>query len=158
MEIVLVDDKILFVSGFVFLTIESIDLNLRLLYTPSANIYSETLNHSSNGSSSLSLRILRRDNDEEFDAILSRVEDLIDRIKDVKYQYEYDFLHEDNSEYFSDKFTGIVDCFNEGLNLDSKTQNKFEIRILDIVLDMDYIGIKPFGENLLIPNKKKIEF
>ena len=46
-----------------------------------------------------------------------------------------------------------MDCFNEGLNLDPKTQNKFEIRILDIVRDMDYIGIKPYG-NIWIPNRK----
>ena len=118
-------DNILFVSGFVFLTIESIDINLRLLYTAgSVSSDWESINYSP-----------VRDNEEEFDAILTRVEDLIDRIKDAKYKY------------------GIVDCFHEGLDFGIKTNNnnKFVIRILDIVRKMHNIGIYPFGKGIWIP-------
>ena len=63
-------DGIIFPSRFVFTTIESIDRNLSFLYTPGdASIDFETINHSP-----------VRDNDEEFDAILERVEERIGRI------------------------------------------------------------------------------
>ena len=66
-------DGIIFASRFVFTTIESIDRNLRFLYTPgSANSDCETIIHSP-----------VRDNDEEFDAILERVEERIGRIKSI---------------------------------------------------------------------------
>ena len=66
-------DGIIFASRFVFTTIESIDRNLRFLYTPgSASNDWETINHST-----------VRDNDEEFDAILGRVEERIGRIMGI---------------------------------------------------------------------------
>ena len=64
-------DGIIFASRFIFTTIESIDRNLRFLYTPgSARNDWETINHSA-----------VRDNDGEFDAFLERVEERIDRVK-----------------------------------------------------------------------------
>ena len=63
-------DDIIFASRFVFRTIKSIDKNLRLLYTPGSDSNDwETINHSS-----------VRDNNEEFDDIIGRVEERIGRI------------------------------------------------------------------------------
>ena len=66
-------DGIIFASRFVFTTIESIDRNLRFLYTPgSASNDWETMNHS-----------ITRESEENFDAILERVEERIGRITGI---------------------------------------------------------------------------
>ena len=63
-------DDIIFASRFVFRTIKSIDKNLRLLYTPGSD---------SNDWETIPFSPVR-DNDEEFDAILIKVEEWIGKI------------------------------------------------------------------------------
>ena len=128
-------DGIIFASRFVFTTIESIDRNLRFLYTPgSASNDWETTNHSP-----------VRDNDEKFDAILARVEERIGRILAIDDGSTNQFLYkEKHGGTFFVKFSGIKDCLDEGIYLDVKTKNKFERRIIDIVRGLSYIGIDPY--------------
>ena len=128
-------DGIIFASRFVFTTIESIDRNLRFLYTPGfASNDWETTNYSP-----------VRDNDEEFDAILGRVEERIGRIMAIDDGSTNQFLYKEKlDDAFFGKFGGIEDCFNEVICLDVKTQNKFERRIIDIVRGLSCIGIDPY--------------
>ena len=112
-------DGIIFPSRFVFTTIESIDRNLKFLYTPgSAEFDFETINHSP-----------VRDNDEEFDAILSRVDERIGRITGIDDTKQ--FLYKEKGGDFFEKFRWINDCITEGVY--STPQNNFEKRIRDIV-------------------------
>ena len=125
-------DGIIFPSSFVFTTIESIDRNLRFLYTPgSASNDFETINHSP-----------VRDNDEEFDAILARVEERIEIITSIDDTKQ--FLYKEKGGDFFVKFRGINDCINEGAYLNGEFKNKFKRRILDIVRCLCYIGIYPY--------------
>ena len=123
-------DGIIFASRFVFTTIESIDRNLRFLYTPGSDSNDwETINHST-----------VRDNDEEFDAILARVEERIGRIMTIDDDFTNQFLYkEKRGGAFFENFSGIEDCINEGVH--STPQNNFEKRIRDIVRGLSYIGI-----------------
>ena len=116
-----------------FTTIESIDRNLRFLYTPgSASNDFETINHSP-----------VRDNDEEFDAIRSRVEKRIGRIMGIDDTKQFVYKEKHYNAFF-EKFGGIVCCVNEGKYLNGETKNKFERRIIDIVRSLCYIGINPY--------------
>ena len=125
-------DGIIFPSRFVFTTVESIDRNLRFLYTPgSASNDFDTINHSP-----------VRDNDEEFDAILARVEErigIITSINDTK-----QFLYKEKGGDFFGKFRGINDCIIKGVYLNGESKNKFKRRIINIVRSLCYIGINPF--------------
>ena len=126
-------DGIIFASRFVFTTIESIDRNLRFLYTPgSASNDWETIDHSP-----------VRDNDEEFDDIIGRVEERIGRILAIDDGSTNKFLYkEKHGGAFFENFSGIEDCINEGVHL--KPQNNFERRIRDIMRGLTYIGINPY--------------
>ena len=117
-------DGMIFPTRFIFTTIESIDRNLRFFYTSGSTSNDwETTNHSP-----------ARDNDEEFDAILARVEERIGRILAIDDGSTNQFLYkEKHGGAFFVKFSGITDCLDEGIYLDVKTKNKFERRIIDIV-------------------------
>ena len=94
-------DGIIFASRFVFTTIESIDRNLGFLYTAgSASNDWESINHST-----------VRDNDEEFDAILERVEERIGRITGIDDTKQ--FLYKEKGGDFFEKFSWIQDCIDE---------------------------------------------
>ena len=78
-------DGIIFASRFIYRTIKSIDRNLWFLYTPGSDSNDwETINDSP-----------VRDNDEEFSAILERVEELIERIKNIYDGYTIQFLYKE---------------------------------------------------------------
>ena len=125
-------DGIIFASRFVFTTIESIDRNLRFLYTPgSASNGWKTINYSS-----------VRDNDEEFDDIIGRVEERIGRIMIIDDGSTDKLLYKEKRGDFFKKFSGIADCINEGLHL--KPQNSFEKRLKDIKRGLAYLGINPY--------------
>ena len=103
-------DGIIFPSRFVFTTTESIDRNLKFLYTPGSEDNDfETINHSP-----------VRDNDEEFDAILSRVEKRIGRITGIDDTKQ--FIFKEKHYAFFEKFGGIVNCFIEGVHSTPKKQ------------------------------------
>ena len=129
-------DGILFPSRFVFTTIESIDRNLRFLYTSgSANNNWETINHSA-----------VRDDDGEFDAILGRVEERIGRIIAIDDGTTYELLNKEKRDgAFFEKFNGIFDCIKEvEMDLRGEFKNNFEKRIVDIAKNLNYIGIYPY--------------
>ena len=126
-------DDLIFPSRIVFTTIESIDRNLRFLYTPvSASTDWETINHSA-----------VRDNDGEFDAFLKRVEERIERIKAFdRSQFLY---KEKRGGAFFKKFGRILDCINEGVFcLRGEFKNNFEKRIGDIGKSLTNMGINPY--------------
>ena len=78
-------DDLIFPTRFVFTTIESIDRNLGFLYTSgSASNDWETINYSP-----------VRDNDEEFDDILARVEERIGRIMAIDDGSTNQFLYKE---------------------------------------------------------------
>ena len=71
-----------------------------------------------------------RDNHEEFNAILDRVDELIDRIKNIDDgSTDYFLCKEKRGDAFFEKFSGIEDCINEGVH--STPQNNFEKSIRD---------------------------
>ena len=126
-------DGIIFASKFVFKTIKSIDRNLRFLYTTIFDEFDcETINHS-----------LVRVDEEEFDAILGRVEERIGRITDF-HRSTHQFLYKEKRGDFFEKFRGVLDCINEGVHLNGEFKNNFERRIGDIVKSLCYIGINPY--------------
>ena len=58
-----------------------------------------------------------RDNHEEFNAILDRVDELIDRIKNIDDGSTDHFLYkEKRGNAFFENFSGIEDCINEGVH------------------------------------------
>ena len=126
-------DDLIFPSRLVFTTFESLDSNLKFLYTPgfASNDY-ETINHSP-----------VREDDGEFDVILERVEERIERIKEFR---SNNFLYkEKRGGAFFEKFPRILDCINEGVFcLGGKYKNNFERRIGNIVRILSYIGIDPY--------------
>ena len=110
------EDDMIFLSRFIYSTIASIDRNLRFLYSPAPpNSNRNTINYSP-----------VRDDDEEFDAILDRVEERINRITG-KVQ-----IVETDDAAFNITFCGIMDFLNEASDLPSNSENHFEKRIVDL--------------------------
>ena len=103
-------NNLVFPSRHVFTTIQSIDRNLRFLYSPAP-----------------SGRIWRRirsspirDDDDEFDAILDRVEERINRIKEeVK-------IIEKGDAAFNQQFLGIIDFLYEAEDILEKREEYFQ--------------------------------
>ena len=89
------EDNMIFFSRFIYSTIASIDRNLRFLYSPSINNeFWSTIRYSP-----------VRDDEEEFEVILDRVEERINRIKGkVK-------IKETDDAAFNQSFMGITDFF-----------------------------------------------
>ena len=128
-------DDLIFPSKLIFSTLESIDRNLKFLYTPgSARNDFETINHS-----------LVREDEGEFDLFLERVEERIERIREFR-SYSKFLYKEKRGGAFFEKFPRILDCINEGvLCLGGEYKNDFERRIGDIVKSLSYIGIDPYS-------------
>ena len=116
-----------FPSRFVFSTIESIDRNLRLLYSPAPpNSLCSTINYS-----------IVRDNDEEFDSILDRVEERIDRFNE-----KVEIIEKDE-ESFNKEFPGITDFLYEVSDLPLNSEKHFEKRFINLAYRLWELGIHP---------------
>ena len=126
-------DGIIFASRFVYKTIKRIDRNLRYLYTPG----SEETDWLAINDSPV------RDDEEEFNAILDIVDELIDRIFNIDNGSTDYFLCKEKSGDFFEKFGGIMDCINELVH--SSPQNNFEYRIRDIGRGLTKIGHQTFS-------------
>ena len=125
-------DDIIYPSKNTFKLFESLNKNLRLLYTPGDESRDfETINYSE-----------VRDDEEEYDKILAKVEDKIKKIKD----FRSSFLYKENRRgAFYERYQGILDCINEGVHcLRGKYENDFEKRLVDIVKKLSYLGIDPY--------------
>ena len=121
------EDNMIFFSRFIYSTIASIDRNLRFLYSPAPpNSNRNTINYSP-----------VRDDDEEFDAILDRVEERINRING-KVQ-----IVETDDAAFNRTFLGIMDFLYEASDLPSNSENHFEKRIIDLANRLWGMGISP---------------
>ena len=125
-------DDIIFPSKNTFKLFESLNKNLRLLYTPGDESRDfETINYSE-----------VRDDEEEYDKILAKVEDKIKKIKDFRSSFLY---KENRCGAFYERYQGILDCINEGVHcLRGKYENDFEKRLVDIVRKLSYLGIDPY--------------
>ena len=100
-------DDIIFPTKNVFKTIKSINRKLRLLYSPApTNSLWPTINYSP-----------VRDDDEEFNAILDRVEERIDRFN------EKVEIIETGDAAFNKKFLGIVNFLYEASDFEDNTEN-----------------------------------
>ena len=103
-------NNLVFPSRHVFTTIQSIDRNLRFLYSPapSGSIW-PTIKYSPT-----------RDDDDEFDAILDRVEERINRIKE-----EVKIIEKDDAA-FNQQFLGIIDFLYEAEDILEKREEYFQ--------------------------------
>ena len=123
-------EGIIFPSRFAFSIIESIDRNLRFLYSPAPpNNSRSTINYS-----------VVRDNEEEFKYILDRVEDLIIKLAeklDDRFYEEFVRSHNENRSMeieeviiINNKFSGIIAFFVKQMTLKMikkmSYQNKFQ--------------------------------
>ena len=120
-------NDLIFPSKFVFSTIESIDRNLRILYSPAPpKSLWPTINYST-----------VRDDEEEFDSILDRVEEQIDRINEkVK-------IIETDDAAFNKSFLGIIDFLYEANDLPSNSEKHFEKRFINLANRLWELGIHP---------------
>ena len=146
-------DGIIFYSRFVFKTIESIDRNVRFLYTKVFDDNDwETINNSP-----------VRDNPEKFKVILDIVDNLINRIMDND-DPEYFIYKQNRRGDFLEKFGVIGDFLNERFN--SRPQIFFEMRIIDMGMKLQFLLHRKYFErkriememkfNFFFPNKKVI--
>ena len=128
-------NNIIFPSRFVFSTIESIDRNLRFLYSKAPpNSWRDRINYSA-----------VRDNEEEFDAILDRVEERMNRINGrIKFE-------ETDDAAFNRKFFGIMDFLYEAHDfennkedeLSKKTPENIKKRFINLSNRLWELGICP---------------
>ena len=126
-------DGIIFPTRFVFTNIESIDRNLKFLYTPGTDESDfEPIFHS-----------VVREDASAFSEFLDRVDERIGRIKNTDDGSINQFLYKEKRDVFLEKFSGINGCLIEGAYTHPQTQNYFERRILDIAIRMNFIGIGP---------------
>ena len=101
-------NNLIFPSRHVFSTIKRINRKLRLLYSPaSSNSLWPTIKYSA-----------VRDNDEEFNAILDRVEKRIDRFNE-----KVEIIETDDAA-FNKEFLGIVDFLYEASDFEHNTENE----------------------------------
>ena len=130
------EDNLIFPSRFVYSTIASIDRNLRILYSPSINNeFWATIRYSP-----------VRDDEEEFEAILDRVEERINRINGkVK-------IRETTDAAFNQLFMGIIDFLYEASDFEdntddvlakSKTPEYIKKRFIDLTNRLWEMGISP---------------
>ena len=129
-------DEITFYSKLVFETIQSIDEYFRLLYTTdSISNNSENINHSV------------RSDEKYFDEILGKVENLIEKIKNIDDWLINDLYKEKYAFSFLNKFKGIYLRFEECESLMGPyecLEKEFEKRIIRIKMDLKYVGIDLF--------------
>lgn len=102
--------NMIFPSRMVYQNIESIDRNLRFLYSPAPVCSpSQSINYS-----------LTRESPSNFNAILDRVKERINRFKGkVK-------IIETEDDAFNEKFPAIVDFLYEASGLETKTKEPIE--------------------------------
>ena len=131
-------DGIIFPTRFIFTMIESIDRNLKFIYT---------LGTVENDFEPIFYSEVREDAG-EFSEFLARAEDRISRIENIDDGSTKQFLYKEkcDGEFFA-KFSGIYCCLIEGACTHPQTQNYFERRILDIARRMYFIGIGPPTSN-----------
>ncbi|CAH3165058.1 unnamed protein product, partial [Porites lobata] len=105
--------------------VESIDRNLRFLYSPfPPNSLWPTINYS-----------LTRENVDNFNTILDRVEERIDRLNErVK------FVETDDSA-FNEEFPGIIDFLYEASELSENSEKQFEKRFIKLAQKLWDLGI-----------------
>ena len=117
-------DDIVFPSKFVYKTIKRIDRNLKKLYSPP----------SEDGDGMATNDSPVRDDRERFNAILDKVDNLLDVLKSFNRENDscvYFYLRKDNytENCFFDKFDGMLNCINECYF--GECQNNYEDRIID---------------------------
>ena len=120
-------NNLIFSSRLEYQTVESIDRNLKFLYSPApSNSLCSTINYS-----------LTRDNVDNFNAILDRVEERIDRFNEkVK-------IIETDDSAFNEEFPGIVDFLYEASDLPENSEKYFEKRFIHISKRLWDKGIHP---------------
>ena len=120
--------NLVFPSRFVFSTIESIDRNLRIIYSKAPpNSGRDRINYST-----------VRDDEEEFDTILDRVEERINRINKINGKVK---IIETDDAAFNRTFLGIMDFLYEASVLPSNSENHFEKRFIDLANRLWEMGI-----------------
>ena len=128
-------DDIIFPSRFVFSIIESIDRNLKFFYSPAPpNKLWPTINYST-----------VRDDEEEFNCILDRVEERINRF-DEKVK-----IIETDDSAFNQKFNGIIDFLYEADDfkydkedeLSKQTPEYIKKRFINLASRLWELGIHP---------------
>ena len=128
-------NNLIFPSRHVFSTIESINRNLRFLYSPAPpNSLWSTINYST-----------VRDNDEEFDSILDRVEERIDRFNE-----KVEIIETDDAA-FNKEFNGIINFLYEATDfednkedeLSKKTPENIKKRFINLANRLWELGIHP---------------
>ena len=101
-------DDLIFPSRFVYSTIKSIDRNLKFFYSPAPPYkFWSTINYST-----------VRDDEEEFNCILDRVEEQINRFNE-----EVEII-ETYYAAFNEKFHGIVDFLNEASDFENNEEDE----------------------------------
>ena len=128
-------DGVIFPSRFVFTNIESLDRNLRFFYSPAPpNRLGPRINYSA-----------VRDDEEEFNCILDRVEERINRIdKEFKIIEKY-------YKAFHKKFHGIIDFLYEASDfvnkqedeLSKQTPEYIKKRFINLASRLWELGIHP---------------
>ena len=127
-------DDIIFPSRFVFSIIESIDRNLRFFYSPAPpNKMWSRINYSA-----------VRDDEEEFNCFLDRVEERIDRIDE-----KVKIIETVDSAFY--KFHGIIDFLYEAYDfvkkqedeLSKQTPEYIKRRFINLAGRLLYLGIHP---------------
>ena len=136
------EGNMIFPSRLIYSTIASIDRNLGFLYSSSINNeFRETIRYST-----------VRDDDEEFDAILDRVEERINRFKLNNENIEDNEINLINGKVkivelddaaFNRTFLGIMDFLYEASDLPSNGENHFEKRIIGLANRLWGLGISP---------------
>ena len=115
-------NNLIFPSKQIYLTVKKINSKLELLYSSA------------------------RDDDEEFNAILDKVEEYIDRFNE---EYDEVTIVETDDSAFNQEFFGIVDFLNEACDiqenedLSNKTPKYIKERFDSIALKLWDAGIRP---------------
>ena len=120
-------NDLIFPSRIVYQNIQSIDRNPRFLYSP-APVCSpfRSINY-----------FPARQTTSNFNAILDRVEEPINRFKEKAKITET----EDNA--FNEEFPGIIDFLYEASTLEPKTKEPLEKKFIDLAQRLWDLGIRP---------------
>ena len=128
-------NNLIFPSKQIYLTIKRINRKLELLYSPapSGSLLS-TIRYSS-----------ARDDFEEFNAILDKVEKYFDRFNE---KYDEVTIVETDDAAFNQEFFGIVDFLNEAFDfkedeISKKTPKYIKERFISIAVKLWDAGIRP---------------
>ena len=120
-------NDLIFPSRIVYQNIKSIDRNLRFLYSPApvCSTFRST-NYS-----------LARESTSNFNAILIRVKERINRFKGkVK-------IIETDDSAFNEEFPGIIDFLYEASDIETKAREPLERKFVDLAKRLWDLGIRP---------------